>query len=226
MMKEYNAMQSHSRPPKLKVLSILLMFIIGTLAISPIHQLIAQSCRTGDVVHVVESGQNLYRIGLLYGLPFDTLASYNGITDSSDVDAGMLLCIPSNTTSGSTTVQTVIVVVVTATPSANTPTTDTATTTTTTNTTSSDGTASGQENWCLNGGPWDDGRCIVPNDLGLQNYWFFSGWCQAQVELGNYNGTVNDCLNGRGSLSIGGGSSSSSSTTTTTAPISKRPGCA
>lgn len=56
--------------------------------------------------------------------------------------------------------------------------------------------APGQENWCLNGERWDDGRCVVPNDPALTRYYFLSGWCGAQVELGNYDGSVEDCVIG------------------------------
>lgn len=154
----------------------------------PQSQFLAQSCNTGEQVHTVSSGENLYRIGLRYGVSFTAIASRNGITDVTRIFAGDILCIPAGGTTTTTTTVITQVIVVTATPSANMTTTPTNTTTTT--------VPSGEENWCYTGGPWDDGRCIQPNDPFLQDYWFLAGWCNAQVELGNYPGTVDDCLSG------------------------------
>jgi LysM repeat protein len=44
--------------------------------------------------HVVEAGENLYRIGLKYGLPWQTIAEANGITDPTQVYVGQQLVIP------------------------------------------------------------------------------------------------------------------------------------
>jgi len=45
--------------------------------------------------HVVQANQNLYYIGLLYGLPWTTIAEANGITDPNAIYAGQILIIPS-----------------------------------------------------------------------------------------------------------------------------------
>lgn len=47
-----------------------------------------------SVVHVVQPGENLFRIGLRYGIPIEDLASANSITDPSNVYAGQELVIP------------------------------------------------------------------------------------------------------------------------------------
>lgn len=183
------------QPPKLKLLLIISLFIFGSLAVIPAYQSIAQSCNTGEITHVIASGENLFRIGLRYGVPFEAIATRNGISDVTRIFAGTTLCIPAGGTIPSTTGQTIVqIIVITATPSSTT------TQTTTTNTTTTVTVAPGEENWCLNGGPWDDGRCIVPGDPFLQDYWFLAGWCNAQVELGNYMGSVDDCLNGIGGM--------------------------
>ena len=44
--------------------------------------------------HVVQSGENLYRIGLQYGLSWVTIAQYNGITNPNTITAGQTLKIP------------------------------------------------------------------------------------------------------------------------------------
>ena len=48
----------------------------------------------GERVHVVQAGENLYRIGLLYGLSWVAIAEYNGITDPNAITAGQELRIP------------------------------------------------------------------------------------------------------------------------------------
>jgi len=46
--------------------------------------------------HVVQVGENLYRIGLLYGLPWTVIADANGISDPKSVYVGQTLIIPAN----------------------------------------------------------------------------------------------------------------------------------
>ena len=45
-------------------------------------------------VHVVRSGENLFRISLRYGVPVETLAALNGITNISLIYIGQVLLIP------------------------------------------------------------------------------------------------------------------------------------
>lgn len=49
---------------------------------------------SGATVHVVQPGENLFRIALRYGLDYNYLASYNGITDPSRVFVGQQIKIP------------------------------------------------------------------------------------------------------------------------------------
>jgi murein DD-endopeptidase MepM/ murein hydrolase activator NlpD len=49
-------------------------------------------------VHVVQRGENLFRIALQYGLSTDVLAAYNGITNSANIQVGQRLLIPSTAT--------------------------------------------------------------------------------------------------------------------------------
>lgn len=46
-------------------------------------------------VHVVRAGENLFRIGLRYGVHFTRLASYNGIPDATRIFVGQCISIPS-----------------------------------------------------------------------------------------------------------------------------------
>jgi LysM repeat protein len=46
------------------------------------------------VVHVVQPGQTLWRIARAYGIPVETLAEANGITDPTRVDVGTPLLVP------------------------------------------------------------------------------------------------------------------------------------
>ncbi len=44
--------------------------------------------------HVVSAGENLFRIGLRYGVHFTTLATYNGIPDATRIFVGQCIAIP------------------------------------------------------------------------------------------------------------------------------------
>jgi LysM repeat protein len=49
---------------------------------------------TGSRVHIVQAGENLFRIGLRYGMSYTTIAYANGITDPTHIYAGQRLIIP------------------------------------------------------------------------------------------------------------------------------------
>ena len=48
----------------------------------------------GETIHVVQAGENLYRIGLQYGLSWVVIAEFNGITDPNAITVGQELRIP------------------------------------------------------------------------------------------------------------------------------------
>jgi len=47
-----------------------------------------------EIVHIVQAGDNLYRIGLRYGFTVDELAEYNGITNVNSLEVGQEIRIP------------------------------------------------------------------------------------------------------------------------------------
>ncbi|MBN2472676.1 MAG: LysM peptidoglycan-binding domain-containing protein [Anaerolineae bacterium] len=49
---------------------------------------------SGHQVHVVQPGQNLFRIGLLYGYDVTTMAALNGLWNPNQIYAGQRLLIP------------------------------------------------------------------------------------------------------------------------------------
>lgn len=51
----------------------------------------------GEIIHVVQAGENLYRIGLQYGLSWVVIAEYNGITDPNAITVGQEIRIPPTT---------------------------------------------------------------------------------------------------------------------------------
>lgn len=59
-----------------------------------ISQQIAAPSKQVYRTHVVQPGQNLYRIGLLYGMTVDVIAAANGISNQDAVYAGQTLLIP------------------------------------------------------------------------------------------------------------------------------------
>jgi LysM repeat protein len=48
----------------------------------------------GERIHIVQAGENLYRIGLIYGFTIEELATYNGMTNPDVLDVGQELRIP------------------------------------------------------------------------------------------------------------------------------------
>jgi len=63
-------------------------------AASPV---VASSTRADAVRHPVEPGQTLWRIARVYGIPMSELAEANGIVDSAQVKAGLILLVPGAT---------------------------------------------------------------------------------------------------------------------------------
>jgi murein DD-endopeptidase MepM/ murein hydrolase activator NlpD len=54
-----------------------------------------EQAQTGGVtIHVVQRGENLYRIAVRYGLTFDELARLNGLADPSNIQIGQRLLVP------------------------------------------------------------------------------------------------------------------------------------
>lgn len=75
----------------LKRFSILIIIILTVLAVFP-STFLAQDQET--ITHVVQAGENLYRISLRYGVDMGELARANGITDTSRIFSGQVLIIP------------------------------------------------------------------------------------------------------------------------------------
>jgi LysM repeat protein len=47
-----------------------------------------------EIIHIVQAGDNLFRIGLRYGFTVDELAEYNGIVDVNNLEVGQEIRIP------------------------------------------------------------------------------------------------------------------------------------
>ena len=73
----------------LVVVALLFGALAGTASAAP-----SQSCVS---YHVVQPGENLFRIGLQYGLTTDVLMQANGIFNPNLIYVGQSLCIPGNT---------------------------------------------------------------------------------------------------------------------------------
>lgn len=74
------------------VLILLVMILTGSL-LAPLANVDAQD--GAQQTHVVQAGENLFRIALRYGMTVDTLAAANGITNPTQIYAGQVLVIPS-----------------------------------------------------------------------------------------------------------------------------------
>lgn len=47
-----------------------------------------------EIIHIVQPGENLFRIGLKYGIDADMLAQYNGLSDPDKIYVGQSIKIP------------------------------------------------------------------------------------------------------------------------------------
>jgi murein DD-endopeptidase MepM/ murein hydrolase activator NlpD len=47
--------------------------------------------------YTVKAGENLFRIGLAYGIPYRELAAYNGIPDPAKIEVGQVVVVPNAT---------------------------------------------------------------------------------------------------------------------------------
>lgn len=82
----------------MKVTPSLILWIGCLLLMSPIH-LSAQetaepAASSGLTIHVVQSGENLFRIALRYGLTTQELAEINGISNTGFIQVGQRLLVP------------------------------------------------------------------------------------------------------------------------------------
>lgn len=79
--------------------SILWFLMAGMLLWLPASVIAQDTTNNSNViVHVVQRGENLYRIALSYGLTVDVIASFNGIADPTNIQVGQNLLIPVNGT--------------------------------------------------------------------------------------------------------------------------------
>jgi putative chitinase len=64
------------------------------LALALTASLAGTACAEGSVVHVVQRGENLFRIALRYGVTVNALMAANGLSNASRVYVGQRLVIP------------------------------------------------------------------------------------------------------------------------------------
>lgn len=71
---------------------VLVIPVAGTVATVPAGS--ATTTAGGERIHIVQPGENLYRIALLYGLNFQELATYNNLADPDSIEVGQAIRIP------------------------------------------------------------------------------------------------------------------------------------
>lgn len=81
-----------------RIISLLVMLLAGLLSAS-IASLAQDDTESVFTVHVVQRGENLFRIALQYNLFAEQVATANGITDSNSIIVGQRLIIPLATVS-------------------------------------------------------------------------------------------------------------------------------
>ncbi|HMT21268.1 MAG TPA: LysM domain-containing protein [Promineifilum sp.] len=63
-------------------------------AVDPTAPPAQETSPTGEVIHTVQAGENLFRIGLRYGFTAAELAAYNGIANPNVISVGQQIRIP------------------------------------------------------------------------------------------------------------------------------------
>lgn len=53
-----------------------------------------QTTSSGEIIHIVAAGENLYRIGLRYGFTYQELAAYNSLSNPDALTIGQQIRIP------------------------------------------------------------------------------------------------------------------------------------
>ncbi len=82
---------------------LLIVAVIAVVLITPSAGQI--SAQDSSQTHIVQAGENLYRIALRYGYTVEYLAALNGITDVSTIYVGQSLSIPNETAVLTNTIQ-------------------------------------------------------------------------------------------------------------------------
>jgi LysM repeat protein len=80
--------------------SVRILLTLGV-ALALVLTLALPAFAEASIVHVVQPGENLFRIGLRYGVTVDALMAANGLSSASHVYSGQRLLIPSGSTGGS-----------------------------------------------------------------------------------------------------------------------------
>ncbi len=84
-----------------KIIILSVFFIITSLA------WVSSQSTCNGTIHVVQRGENLFRISLNYGVDLNTTAQLNGITDTTQIFAGQSLCMPTYGTNDAIPVQSI-----------------------------------------------------------------------------------------------------------------------
>ena len=84
-----------------KLISILLA--VAVLLVGGVSPAAAATCAAGQTESVVKTGDNLFRIGLRFGVPWPQLASLNKLPNANLIYVGQPLCIPPVSTTPPTT---------------------------------------------------------------------------------------------------------------------------
>lgn len=86
------------------------MMVVGLVLVIALVTIPSVLAQEEEAEHIIQPGENLYRIALQYGLTYQELASHNGIVNPAAIQAGQVLRIPGAGASGDTDEPTIHVV--------------------------------------------------------------------------------------------------------------------
>lgn len=125
----------------------------------------SSNCSTGEIAHLIQRGENLFRISLRYGVTQNSLALRNGITNPALINVGTTICIPeggidSGVSSIGQPTDNIILSTEEPTNIVEEP---------------NDTLEEIDANWCNDGEPWE-GQCNVEGNPELTHYLWQCGW--------------------------------------------------
>jgi hypothetical protein len=85
-------MKRYSSAIRLTLMSFVLLSMVAV-SVIPSGQVSAQTSDTCTQTHTVAAGENLYRIGLRYGVSWLTLAQWNNLANANLIYVGQVLCV-------------------------------------------------------------------------------------------------------------------------------------
>lgn len=82
---------------------VLIVVLLASFAVGMMPTEHAEAAQTCTLTHVVQPGENLFRIGLRYGVQWPTLQAWNYLPNANSIYVGQILCVNGYASGGTPT---------------------------------------------------------------------------------------------------------------------------